>query len=326
MGEVGTNSSENPTAELKMNGGLNGNCDDEPMEVDSQDNSQASCEASTKISEVKSIISDVLDNKTADNVQPVTPKDDDDDVGLSNQSADKLAVTTTEKSENNENGDKNDKAETINTNVDNHEIDSSKKTVTDAAAQNVQQIKDDSKGDVDTGSDKIVSASNGDTPDKNNIKNGSSVVLDDEEDDEIEHIPEVQEVHNISDSEDDESKSGKDENPLGDIDDRMEVDGKTGNGGVIEDDDKPFSIHSDSDTENDAVTNNDNNGNDEVHEILSDKEDCVVIEDDKRLIMPINSRLVEVTGLEKVPLRFVLFRPLTMISKRLSRIHSSSPP
>lgn len=39
MGEVGTNSSDNPHADLKMNGGINGNCEDdsEAMDVDAQD-------------------------------------------------------------------------------------------------------------------------------------------------------------------------------------------------------------------------------------------------------------------------------------------------
>lgn len=43
------------------------------------------------------------------------------------------------------------------------------------------------------------------------------------------------------------------------------------------DDDKPVSIHSDSDSDSELPNK------DEVHEILSDKEDCVVIEDDKKL-------------------------------------------
>lgn len=37
MGEVGTNSADSPHADLKMNGGINGNCDDEAMDVDAQD-------------------------------------------------------------------------------------------------------------------------------------------------------------------------------------------------------------------------------------------------------------------------------------------------
>lgn len=39
MGEVGTNSADNPHADLKMNGGINGNCDDdlEAMDVDAEE-------------------------------------------------------------------------------------------------------------------------------------------------------------------------------------------------------------------------------------------------------------------------------------------------
>lgn len=41
MGEVGTNSADNPHADLKMNGGINGNCDDEieAMDVDAPNTS-----------------------------------------------------------------------------------------------------------------------------------------------------------------------------------------------------------------------------------------------------------------------------------------------
>lgn len=41
MGEVGTNSADNPHADLKMNGGINGSCDDEinAMEIDTSNTS-----------------------------------------------------------------------------------------------------------------------------------------------------------------------------------------------------------------------------------------------------------------------------------------------
>lgn len=52
------------------------------------------------------------------------------------------------------------------------------------------------------------------------------------------------------------------------------MDGGQSNG--VADDDKPVSIHSDSDSESELPNKED------VHEILSDKEDCVVIEDDKK--------------------------------------------
>lgn len=40
MGEVGANTADSPHVELKMNGGINGNCNDEPMDVDAQDDPQ----------------------------------------------------------------------------------------------------------------------------------------------------------------------------------------------------------------------------------------------------------------------------------------------
>lgn len=88
----------------------------------------------------------------------------------------------------------------------------------------------------------------------------------------------VDEIHEInsSDSEDDDGDiEGKSmENPLKGVDDHT-MDVANSNGINEIDDDKPVSIHSDSDS--DAEPNKD-----EVHEILSDKEDCVVIEDDKK--------------------------------------------
>lgn len=48
MGEVGANSAESPHVEFKMNGGVNGNCDDERMDVDTQNGSDAASVAAKK--------------------------------------------------------------------------------------------------------------------------------------------------------------------------------------------------------------------------------------------------------------------------------------
>lgn len=70
------------------------------------------------------------------------------------------------------------------------------------------------------------------------------------------------------------------ENPLKSVDDNTEKVAQSNGIGIDDDDedddDKPVSIHSDSDSENELPNK------DVVHEILSDKEDCVVIEDDKK--------------------------------------------
>lgn len=99
------------------------------------------------------------------------------------------------------------------------------------------------------------------------------------------NIPIEDEVHAISDSDDDDDVresipktpidvSRDDSNSL-----LTELNTSKSNGvqKIVIDDDKPVSIHSDSDSEMDDADK------DEVHEILSDKEDCVVIEDDKKI-------------------------------------------
>lgn len=94
------------------------------------------------------------------------------------------------------------------------------------------------------------------------------------------HISIDDEIHAISDSDDDEPM----ENPLAGINENI-VTQSNGVGADDDedddvddvDDDKPVSIHSDSDSESELPNK------DEVHEILSDKEDCVVIEDDKKM-------------------------------------------
>lgn len=94
------------------------------------------------------------------------------------------------------------------------------------------------------------------------------------------HISIDDEIHAISDSDDDEKPM---ENPLAGINENI-VTQSNGVGADDDDDDvddvdddKPVSIHSDSDSESELPNK------DEVHEILSDKEDCVVIEDDKKM-------------------------------------------
>lgn len=100
------------------------------------------------------------------------------------------------------------------------------------------------------------------------------------------HISIDDEIHAISDSDDDDGIQMKSmENPLAGINENI-VTQSNGVGADDDDDDddvddvdddKPVSIHSDSDSESELPNK------DEVHEILSDKEDCVVIEDDKKM-------------------------------------------
>lgn len=294
MGEVGTNSSDNPHVGLKMNGGINGNCEDEPMDVDSQDDSQASSEISTKKSEIESNTSNSTDgsalkNKTESKLDAL-PKEE-----ISSQVANELSVKNKTKENGNSekldssngNDENTDNTDNVNTttvvskfianksdeseiNLDNSTDSTSDKCEDIEMVENTKVINE--KFEKDSTSDSKLTAVIAGTE---KTVNGGII-----EDDDVQHIPDVQEVHDISDSDDDEPKQKNIESPLKAGDDVMEVDGKRSNGvnNIKEnDDDKPVSIHSDSDTENEHSNKN------EVHEILSDKEDCVVIEDDKKI-------------------------------------------
>lgn len=70
MGEVGTNSADSPHADLKMNGGINGNCDDEAMDVDAQNTSNQSIAKDVETTDQPSTTnnsSDVIEVDTSGN-------------------------------------------------------------------------------------------------------------------------------------------------------------------------------------------------------------------------------------------------------------------
>lgn len=287
---MGTNSSDNPSVDIKMNGGPNGNCEDEPMEVDSHDDSQGSSEISAKKSDTGSIKSDKLSvAKLAGDIAPTAISEGD------NPSADSLEKDSKTKKVDNENGkDNRQETEIEGKAASSANSDKESSNVAEDLTTSVGQAAADKPTAISTTvpSDKIDAANNGDTTVK--LNNGISVDIDDDDDDVVEHLPEiqeVQEVHSISDSdsEGEEQKNANDVNPLADVSGPMETDGKSTNGALVIDNDKPVSIHSDdSDTDDESTnttantSNNVNNGNNDVHEILSDKEDCVVIEDDRK--------------------------------------------
>lgn len=331
MGEVGTNSSDNPNVELKMNG-MNGNCEDEPMDVDSQDDLQVSTEISAKKVaqlEVNKNNSDSIKNDNNSDIlskekedgyfEAISDSENEDFDSDSQHSADLSKTNTTQengntakesdsvkepiKNNNNNNNNNSDPDDNSQSNATKkEELTTEASAATNKPQQNTDQNVsrqsndnlDDNENDTNKSDDiemveiktKDVSTeenSNGlDKEDATKTSNGNTT-----NDDKDKWIPPVEEVHAISDSDDDEDdndvpKIGNEENPLREADEAMEVDGKTSNG-VLNDDDKPVSIHSDSDVENESSNSKPNNVEDEIHEILSDKEeDCVVIEDDKR--------------------------------------------
>lgn len=154
MGEVGTNSSESPNADLKMNGGINGNCDDdvEAMEVDGKDTSTESINKNVDNSEVTTTTNDNA-METDSNITP-------DDIQLNSNEAN---------SKNDENKDtaaakahENGAAETEKTS-DQHpikEADSDKlidKSPTEADTESNKVVDDDSESTVKIASDPLAS-------------------------------------------------------------------------------------------------------------------------------------------------------------------------
>lgn len=84
MGEVGTNSADSPHADLKMNGGINGNCDDEleAMDVDARDTSNEEMVKnvdSTETSDAKENAMETDNGDNSDGVQLTTSDTDKND-------------------------------------------------------------------------------------------------------------------------------------------------------------------------------------------------------------------------------------------------------
>lgn len=273
MGEVGTNSTDSPTVETKMNGGLNGNCEDEPMEVDSHDESEGSIvETSSKV-DADSTITDKVIAETED-----TAKREDKEI-VSNSNVDVTIDDDQQLIE--ENGNHEKPKDIIDTTNNNEQVAGIAKTVPDNVTNEKETLlnKSDTEKsgtvtsplvnlDTDKNGDNTVRLNNGGNAAQKNDDNGKGIA------DQIQENAE--EVHSISDSDDDEPSIVQNNS--------LDINNRISNGTRTIDDDKPVSIHSDSDSETDySALNRESNNDSEVHEILSDKEDCVVIEDDKKI-------------------------------------------
>lgn len=308
MGEVGTNSGDSPHVDLKMNGSMNGSCEeDEPMDVDEAHENSSS--APSDVAATKTAIE--ADGKAtdgavvADIADTATTNNNISDSELEGANEEKSSNGDGEEAQSEENcvsavqaNGKDDKEETpVNDSSDSKKTDAvgvnePTKAVKNSEGEEDTVTLDDSaesnehaKNDVDplnmtsdvlgnSTSDKKRTENDRDSGNTTNgaLNAGENVkrvvsAMDDDE------------VHAISDSDDDEPKQkSAPVNPIA----TDNVDEKTANGvkseaNIDEDDDKPVSIHSDSESEAESSNKN------EVHEILSDNEDCVVIGDDQKL-------------------------------------------
>lgn len=245
MGEVGTDAKDSNCGDLR----LNGSCEDEPMEVDSP-------------------ISDAPPKaKSLDADKPAVKS-----LGASaNAASDSISDKTSKPNRENGNGNGNDKSlpldeQTVDLDDSIEDDDSDKEDEPAVAKQSASEdAKAKQNGDMATENHKIA-----DTVD----------LVDGDDEMQPESTP-TDEVHAISDSDDDEDDDEPSRSPAADSTDAARASAQRTNGtnnsvsnnSSVFDEDKPVSIHSDSDIENDRS---------DVHEILSDKEDCVVIEDDRR--------------------------------------------
>lgn len=323
MGEVGANTADSPHVELKMNGGINGNCEDEPMDVDAQDESQILDDAVSKKSDNNESVESI------DNIDNVSSTPDADG---SNEASDEKSKTIQldetnsstddDKLENNSavkhtNGDIDDVENVIENNNENNdkETNSDKSSAqlpeqNSSTATNNEQNESISNKVIDCSDTVKIINSSDENLDKTDVSDVSKPAAERksqtiqnatsarEKTGKIELV--VDEVHAISDSDDDDdngkrSRLDTSKNDSNSSNSLLEIDTSKSNGvnndpfdDDDDDDDKPVSIHSDSDSENDG------SNKDEVHEIDSDKEDCVVIEDDRKLdgtdltVRPIN--------------------------------------
>lgn len=318
MGEVGANSADDPHVNLKMNGGINGNCEDEPMNVaDVQNSSQYSSDSLRKIVHDESVSdSDDKIPETNDNIQvenKLNKKQCDD-----SNSEHTMEIDNDNDFLSQENGSSESKRTCDDSN---EEIDLNKSSESDliiteptdiehaGIETNKSEIGNDNPAITRKNSIENDAAKTNDTKRSTSTENGISAsdMLDDS-DNLLKPISQVEDdvVHAISDSDDDGDNDIHEiepinPNPMDTSDDVTELDNNSQSTNGVnkivlrdedddehnDDDDKPVSIHSDSDSEHEA-------NKDEVHEILSDKEDCVVIEDDKKLdendlsIRPVN--------------------------------------
>lgn len=312
MGEVGTNSGDGPHVDLKMNGNMNGSCEeDEPMEVDtSQENSSsASSDVTAKKNSIESNVNGKAKDAKATNADPDTT----DSTTTNNNSESKLDGSSDEKSSNGDGEDaKSENESPTNGKEDVEEVP-------------VQEYSNSKKGDVDGVNEPAIAAAENSESDGDTVMlNSSAETVEQEKDDGdplgmttdvLEHsrsdkkrtetnqdnakttngalndsqsvkiassIVDDDEVHAISDSDDDEPKqSSAPVRPMAVSNansNEMTSNGVKGSNAANCDDEKPVSIHSDSDSEMEMENSNKN----VVHEILSDNEDCVVIGDDQK--------------------------------------------
>lgn len=324
MGEVGTNSPDSPSVNIKMNG-VNGSYEDEQMEIDdSQNDSQESSEISTKQSEASDISADVRDDVLAKpptldaipecNTQEEEEEEeecDDDD-----ESGDKSEIESTKVSDaikcnagvSQANGDsgqaksvvetvspRDDDGSTMDSELPSEDNDNASDEVpiegkmVDETIDDVMEHEDDEDDeDEDAEDDEDDEDDDATTVDEKNpleesdavekvnqVTNGSGGIGS--IDDDVEHVPIADEVHAISDSDDDEHQEPpKNNGPPS----PMEVDGKSNGHHSKVDDDKPVSIHSDSEDEPEEKTVAATKNGISPAEQNSDNEDCVVIEDD----------------------------------------------
>lgn len=265
MGEVGTTSKDSNCGDLKLNGIVNGNSEDEPMEIDAKPNADASQ------------ITKCLD---ADNNKTVNKLNSSEIIKSENE---KNIISDKKKS----NGDENVNGRCNKTNDKNHLTDEETTVVLDDSIEDNDNKKEEKENKIET----ITKVKQNGDMNIEKHKVADTVDLSDGDDEMQTSSNAQEEVHAISDSEDDDviddvPQQNKNVNLLQKSStnsvNAISVQKTNGtnnsvlsnNNKLIIDDDKPVSIHSDSDIENDK---------NEVHEILSDKEDCVVIEDDRKI-------------------------------------------
>ncbi|XP_031631580.1 MOG interacting and ectopic P-granules protein 1 isoform X2 [Contarinia nasturtii] len=315
MGEVGTNSADSPNADLKMNGGINGNCDDEAMEVEAQDTSNETiaknaADSSDQTPPPTSSSSPQTVNDSKDEVMEIDSSGNSDELISNDKTNENDIQIESVESLAHENGDPDAK--------DKCDQESSEKEISNDLTENLENADDTESNKIIDDNDSTVKVISGDplsadaepmddedgqgdeggedgevgedtrtnqSPPQS-TENGTSATVTSSSDkkDTISKDPISidDEIHAISDSEDEEAPNKTVENPLKDVENKALDDGQS-NGIAVDDDDddanggeddKPVSVDSDSESE---LPNKD-----EVHEILSDKEDCVVIEDDKK--------------------------------------------
>lgn len=302
MGEVGTNSPDSPSVNIKMNG-VNGAYEDEQMEIDdSQNDSQESSEISTKQSESSDASADVKDDVHAKpTLEPIpecnTQEEcDDESDDKSEFESKKNSDVKCKSSVSQENGEslqeksmddisRDDDGSTMDSEIKSEENDDVSEVADEVPIEgkivdeNIDDAMEQDDDDEDDGDDDDVTVDEknpleeSDASEKvNQVTNGDGSI-----DDDVEHVPIADEVHAISDSDDDEPEQPQQPKDNGSPS-PMEVDGKS-NGHNKIDDDKPVSIHSDS--EDEQVEKGAKNGIGTTEQ-NSDNEDCVVIEDDNK--------------------------------------------